>query len=103
MRQRNIQVVGFRLGGLQCVAAAATGKRIWGITFFKNLNMSTNGPRCHEYVLKSNAEVGACLLDDLEKCSVKLGEDLVAVFQLKANVVGLHPGDVLNTQQPAHE
>lgn len=51
----------------------------------------------------SNAEVGVCLLDDLEKCSVELGEDLVAVFQLKANVVGLHPGNVLNTQQSPHK
>lgn len=36
------------------------------------------------------------LLDDLEECSVKLGEDLIAVFKLKANVVGLHPCYVLN-------
>lgn len=35
------------------------------------------------------------LLDDLEECSVKLGENLVAVFQLEADVVGLHPGYVL--------
>lgn len=61
--------------------------------------MSANRPHCHEYVWASNAEVGVRLLDDLEKRSVELREDLVAVFQLKANVVGLHPGDVLKTEQ----
>lgn len=40
--------------------------------------------------------MGVCLLDDLEKGSVQLGEDLVAVFQLKTNIVGLHPGYVLD-------
>lgn len=64
--------------------------------------MSTNGAHCHDYVRASDTGVGVRLLDDLEKCSVELGEDLVAVFQLKANVVGFHPGDVLNTQQPTH-
>lgn len=34
-------------------------------------------------------------LDDLEESSVELGENLVAVFKLKANVVGFHPCDVL--------
>ncbi len=39
------------------------------------------------------------LLDDLEECSVKLGEYLVAVFKLKANIVGLHPRYVLNKKR----
>lgn len=36
------------------------------------------------------------LLNDLEQCSVKLCENLIAVFKLKANIVGLHPGYILN-------
>lgn len=35
------------------------------------------------------------LLYDLEECSVKLGEDLVAVFKLKTNIVGFYPCNVL--------
>ena len=35
------------------------------------------------------------LLDDLEQCSVQLSEDLVAVLQLEADVVGLYPRYVL--------
>lgn len=73
------------------------------ITCLENLDMSTSGPHRHEYVCAANAEVGVCLLDDLKKCPVELGEDLIAVFQLKANVVGLHPGNVLNTQHSTHK
>lgn len=43
-----------------------------------------------EITLKKN------LLYDLEECSVKLGEYLVAVFKLETNIVGLHPGYVLD-------
>lgn len=39
------------------------------------------------------------LLDDLEERSVKLGENLIAVFKLKANIVGLHPRYVLNKKR----
>lgn len=38
------------------------------------------------------------LLDDLEERSVKLGKYLIAVFKLKANIVGLHPCYVLNKE-----
>lgn len=36
------------------------------------------------------------LLYDLEERSVKLGEYIVAVFKLETNIVGLHPGYVLD-------
>ena len=39
------------------------------------------------------------LLDDLEERSVKLGEYLVAVFKLKADIVRLHPRYVLNKKR----
>lgn len=39
------------------------------------------------------------LLDDLEERPVKLGKYLIAVFKLKANIVGLHPGYVLNKEK----
>lgn len=39
------------------------------------------------------------LLDDLEERPVKLGKYLVAVFKLKANIVGLHPGYVLKKEE----
>jgi hypothetical protein len=35
------------------------------------------------------------LLDDLEQGPVQLGEDLIAVFKFKADIVGLDPGYVL--------
>lgn len=47
--------------------------------------------------------MGVHLLDNLEECSVELGEDLVAVFKLKANIVGLHPGYVLNTETDSRD
>lgn len=39
------------------------------------------------------------LLDHLEEGSVKLSEDLVAVFKFKADVVGLDPSYVLETNK----
>ncbi len=37
-------------------------------------------------------------LDHLEQCSVELSKDLIAVLQFKADVVGLHPSDVLEPE-----
>lgn len=39
------------------------------------------------------------LLDNREECFKKLDEDLVTVLQLKANIVGLHPRQVLWKQR----
>lgn len=39
------------------------------------------------------------LLDDLKERPVKLGEYFIAVFKLKANVVRLHPSDVLQKRE----
>lgn len=39
------------------------------------------------------------LLYDLEERSVKLGEDLVAVFKLKTNIVGFYPCNVLKYEE----
>lgn len=39
------------------------------------------------------------LLYDLEERSVKLGEDLIAVFKLKTNIVGFYPRDVLKYEE----
>lgn len=35
----------------------------------------------------------------LEQCSVELSKDLVAVLQFKADVVGFHPSNVLESQR----
>lgn len=39
------------------------------------------------------------LLYDLEERSVKLGEDLIAVFKLKTNIVGFYPCNVLKYEE----
>lgn len=62
----------------------------------KNTNLGTDTHAIHHE--KQGGWLGLInrdSLDDLEESSVELGENLVAVFKLKANIVGFHPCDVL--------
>lgn len=57
----------------------------------------------HDDITKQLTEADAdILLDNREECFEKLNEDLIAVLQLKADVVGFYPCQVLQKHTGRH-